>query len=499
MTHKAHCVNYQSATCQQNRDKVEAQLKEEIRLGHYVTTQEDPLIISSLGAIPKADGNGIRLIHDCSRPEGKSINYFASPDKFQFDSVDSAIKHVTPYSWMAKLDIKAAYRHVGLSPSQFKVTGLKYRFRGDHEDTIMYDTRLPFGASESVGIFHRISKSIVRMVRRRTKRLNCQIFSYLDDYLVIGDSQKACQQALDLLIKILTDLGFSINWSKYSPPSQHIVFLGVQIDAVNGCISIPKEKMEQVMQCAEHWQNKVKATKKELQSLLGKLAWAAKCAKAARPAMRSIIRLQAGLRRASHRVRIPKAVKQDLAYFRMWCAKFNGVTFIPRSQPVAAVYTDSSDSAGAAFYQGDFTYMAWSADMPLISNASIYVKELSAVLLALIRWNCTWANRSIHLYTDNKATAYALRSGRTKCPLANEVLRDILWITAIQQINLSVSYISTKDNYVADALSRMHDVKFLALAIKLLADMDIHISNPGYNMLAHMSSNSLKFLFSRCP
>lgn len=476
---------------------MESQIKEEIRLGRYIVTDKRPLIISALGAIPKPGSEEIRLIHDCSRPQGQSVNHYANPDKFHFDSIDKAIKCVTPNSWMAKVDIKAAYRHVGLHPSQFNISGLKYRFTGDKDYTLMYDTRLMFGAAESVGCFHRISQSICRMVRKRAKRLNCHIFCYLDDFLVVGDSQQACQKAVDILINILSDLGFTINWGKYNAPTQEITFLGIQISAISGTLSIPHAKMHEITECASAWQTKQKASKKELQSLIGKMSWAAKCAKAVRPALRSIIRLQSGLKKASHRIRIPKAIKQDLSYFCIWCARFNGVTFIPRTQPVATVYTDASSTAGAAYHQGDFAYMAWSADLPKINAASIYVKELCAVLLAVLRWSNLWSHKSIHLFTDNKATAFALSSGRTKCPIANEVLRDILWLLAINNVTMTVSYITSKDNYIADALSRMDSTAYLTLAIKLLSGQGINIAHPSYNLMAHMSYNSLRFLFGR--
>ena len=53
--------------------KVEAQIKEEISNGRYIVTRDKPLVISALGAIPKPDSGDLRLIHDCSRPEGLGV------------------------------------------------------------------------------------------------------------------------------------------------------------------------------------------------------------------------------------------------------------------------------------------------------------------------------------------------------------------------------------------------------------------------------------------
>ena len=464
----AECANYPSATGPENRAKVESQIREEIAQGRYIVTKDKPLVISALGAIPKQDSQDIRLIHDCSRPTGKGVNSYANPEKFHFESIDNAVRHISRGSWMAKVDIKAAYRHVGLNPSEYKLTGIQYKFSGDKDVTFMYDSRLPFGASESVGCLHRISQSVVRAARRRAKRLNCHIMCYLDDFLIIGDSRRACQRAVDILVGILSELGFSLNWDKFCPPSQCIVFLGIEIDSVRCTIRIPSHKLQDIIACVSAWQAKRKATKRELQTLLGKLAWGAKCAKAIRPTFRSLIVLQSRLKKASHRIRIPSHVLQDLQLFHDWCQKFNGVTFLPVSQPVYTVYTDASQTAGAAFFQGDFAYMAWSADLPCLDSASIYVKELAAVLLAVVRWSAAWAGQSIHLLTDNKATAFALKTGRTRCQLANQVLREILWMLALVNCHFTVSYLPSKDNYIADALSRMDNAIFLAQAIKFL-------------------------------
>ena len=125
------CENYKSVTSIQNRPRVEEQLSKEIALGRYQICVDKPKIISALGAVPKPNSSELRLIHDCSRPKDKGLNSYAIPDKFSFSSVDSAVQMITPNAWMAKLDLKSAYRHVPLHPSQYPATGLKFKFSGD--------------------------------------------------------------------------------------------------------------------------------------------------------------------------------------------------------------------------------------------------------------------------------------------------------------------------------------------------------------------------------
>ena len=63
----------------------------------YLQATEQVLkeIISPMGVIPKPDG-GVRLIHDCSQPAGKSVNDYCTTDwKQTFSRVDDAAGLVT--------------------------------------------------------------------------------------------------------------------------------------------------------------------------------------------------------------------------------------------------------------------------------------------------------------------------------------------------------------------------------------------------------------------
>ena len=136
-------------------------MKAELSKGHYAITSHKPRIIRAFGPIPKSHrSSDLRLITNCSRPQGAGVNHYANPGKHAFESVDSVVSGLSHNVWMCRFDIKSTYHHVIFHPSQYKVTGLKYKFTVDKDYTIFYDTRLMFGASKSVGCFHRITQSI---------------------------------------------------------------------------------------------------------------------------------------------------------------------------------------------------------------------------------------------------------------------------------------------------------------------------------------------------
>lgn len=492
----ASVANYRSATGPENCARVEAQLKQELALGRYRVCDSKPELISAIGAIPKPDSDDLRIIQDFSRPLGKSVNSYADPESHKFVTVDNAAKLVKPGNFMCKVDLRQAYRHVALNPSQYKFTGLKWHFAGTSEPTYMYDTCLPFGASESVGCFHRITQSVVRMLQRRVK---CSVLCYIDDFIIISDSYEQCRQSQNILIHLLCDLGFSISWNKCTGPSQELCFLGIMLNSVSMSMSIPQQKLQDIRSFVASWANKSKATKRELQSLIGKRSWTAKCIRAIRPVLRSLIDLQKGLRKPSHRIRLSNQVKSDICYYHQWCVQFNGVVMIPQQvqpQPDTTVFTDASLAAGAAYCGSDFLFSNWSADSPQIHPESIYVKELCAILLAYRRWCYRWKDKTVHLYTDNTGAEWALRKGLTRNVAANSILREILWISAYFNISSKVHHIASNNNCVADALSRMNSFVYLLFAARLLSNEGVHILEPSYNMLNNMSLDSYTSLFS---
>ena len=202
--------NYKSATNAVSRDGVEQTILDEIADGNYVITNSKPIIICALGAIPKPDSTEVPLIHDCSRPIARGLNDYIEMQSFQFQTLDDAIKLLGPNFFMAKIDLRHAYRSVPMHYTNFAATGLHWQFKGHDHFTYMYDTRLPFGAKSSPEIFHRLTQSVRCMMARQGFHT---VVVYLDDFLVVGQTKQECQLAFDTLLQLLQHLGFQISWS----------------------------------------------------------------------------------------------------------------------------------------------------------------------------------------------------------------------------------------------------------------------------------------------
>ena len=493
----ACCNNYKSVTDVNVKLKVERQILEEIDLGRYVVCHEKPLIVSALGAVPKAGSDSLRLIHDCSRPAGLGINAYAEPDAVKFNTVDNACSYINRGFYMAKLDLKSAYRYVGIRPSHYALAGLQWTFAGHTIPTYMVDTRLMFGASQAVGIFHRISNALVRMIQSQITV--GRVINYLDDFLIVAPTREECQHVMNVSMSLIGRLGFDINYTKVVYPSTQVTFLGIVLDSDTMYMHIPVDKLCEIKGKAANWVKKSKATKRELQSLAGSIAWGAKCIKAMRPILRGIINLYKGLRAPHHHIRLPKVVKADIQYFLHWCDTFNGVSFCASegSLPVTYCFTDATMLAGAACWENDFLYATWAHDVPALANECIYVKELAAVHLAIQRWSHAWSNHYVILNVDNQGVLWSLRKGLVKNCIANDMVHDILWLAAIHNITLDVRYVASADNVLADTLSRLADHKNVVIAFSYLAQCGVDPFAPNFDLLNHMSTQSFSLLLSR--
>ena len=188
--------NYRSAANPTTKLLVEQTIRNELAEGNYTITANKPTIVSALGAIPKPGSSEIHVIHNCSHPHGQAVNDYISNDSFKYQTLDNALPRLRPNYYMAKIDLRHAYRSVPIHPSSYHATDCKWKFSGEDDFTYFFDRRLPFGARSSPSIF-RLTQAVRRMISRRGFN---DIVVYLDDFLVIGKTHRECQLAYDTLL-----------------------------------------------------------------------------------------------------------------------------------------------------------------------------------------------------------------------------------------------------------------------------------------------------------
>ena len=187
-------------------------------VNNYVIVQDKPTIVSAISAVPKPESDDICIIHDCSMPKSKGFNSYAESEYFKFQTLEDALKLVGPGYFLAEIDLKSAYRSVQIQPSNYAGTELKWKFKDDKvKFTYFVDTRLMFGGKKVPEIFDCLTQAVCHIMARKGFSA---IVVYLDDFLVIGESELACRAAFEILLSLLSNLGFEITGRKlFSPPN----------------------------------------------------------------------------------------------------------------------------------------------------------------------------------------------------------------------------------------------------------------------------------------
>ena len=481
-----HCHNHPSARPGSPLyGQATKQILHEIGMGNYEIVPEPPEIISPIGVIEKPDG-GVRLIHDCSVPKGKAVNDYCTTDwHHRFARVDDAATLVTEGCYMAKVDLKSAYRSVSISKHSQKVTGLKWTF--GNRTVYFRDTKLCFGSRLAPGIFHRLTQAVKRMLERKGLKA---VVVYLDDFFIKADSFEDCVDALNLVISLLRKLGFHINWQKVTDPSTRIIFLGIEIDSSNMCLRLPDDKLHQALDELRSFRSRKRASKKQLQSLAGKLNFCAGVVFGGRVFLRRIIDSINLLKADNHKMILTAGIHADINWWLQFMSTFNGKSMLLDQQAVESVFTDSCTFAAGGIYAGDWFYINWDLDWPLVSQLHINSKEILAAFLAVCRWAPCWRNKRIYLQSDNITAVAAINKGTSRNPFIMGCLRQLFWLSACYNFHISARFLPGISNTVADDISRLHEPGRLHRILQYV------VPSPA---AAHMSQSSFFSLFPRSP
>ena len=228
--------------------------------------------VSAIGIVDKQRSGFVkhRLVHDLSRPDGASTNEHAQFDSRRFPTVRTAMKLIRPGMFLAKIDISEYYRNFPMAHRHWADLAFKWKVYGEDVARVLVETRMPFGLSSAPSIADRLTQAVVRLMRSK----GYTVVGYLDDFLVVGVTEERCREAYEFLLFLLRDLGFPVNEDKCEPPTQELVFLGIQLSTVGQCTaSVDEARVRHVVEMITGVLSDVRVKASRLQSLLGLLTF----------------------------------------------------------------------------------------------------------------------------------------------------------------------------------------------------------------------------------
>ena len=449
----------------QNPDIVSRYLKNEVEnrrmIGPLNQLPFSSFQINPIGLVPKKEKNKFRTIIDLSSPRGSAIND-SIPDSeaaVSYCSIAEAIKVILcqgKHVFLAKTDIKDAFRLIPINPKHYKQLCVKWKGK------FYFDKCLPMGARSSCRIFERFSTALEYAARKT----GVILVHYLDDFLIISLSKAQGKKDLASFIQLCHELGVPLALNKTEGPSQLLCFVGLEIDTVKEILRLPHDKLAKCTLLIENLLQKKKCTLKELQSILGLLNFVCQVIVPGRAFLQRLYGLTVKIVKPHHTIYLSKETKEDLILWKIFLSSHNGVSLYREelflSPDVKHIFTDASKTlACAAVFGTSWFMLPWPSSW--WSNENITLLELIPIVWAIKTWGVTLKNCYVIVHTDNEALSFDLNSQSSKEILVMKLIRQLVLLLLKYNIMFRAKHIYGYKNVLADALSRLKLDKFKSL------------------------------------
>ena len=449
-------------------NKVSLKILEEVRAGRFAGPFPSPpfshMRFSPLQAVPK-DGTDIRLLINLSSPHGDSVNTYEVEHSMKYEGVDmvcAMIMREGQNSMLWKLDVKSAYRHVVIHPSDYHLLGFTWM------NHYFFDTRCSFGARHSAYDWEYVG-ALLKWILVNYYKVG-HMARWVDDYIGVTHKDKAQECYLKAQVAC-RKLGVPIH--KLEAPSHSLSYCGVVFDTHSMSMSIPVIKRDELLSSLNKWETRVSCNKTDLQSLVGKLNH---IAMVVRPGRAFIGRMLSCLRahhhlRSFHHISLPACLQHDITWWALVLRTWSGTSMIIDqpwlTQHTRVLYVDASGTGRGVLFDKDWYSAQWSADILALASRdereSMPFLELYTIAEALYTYGSMLRQQRVIIHSDCLPCVDRIKKGHSANKHQMALLRSIAYACVMHEIVLRVVHIAGVDNNCADALSRAQLTRFQEL------------------------------------
>jgi hypothetical protein len=413
---------------------------------------------SPLGAVRKKNGK-IRIVHNLSWPIGASVNSKIEDLHCVLSSFDAAMDLLVAQgrgAMLSKIDIASAYKCIPVRPADFALLGLHW------EGKFYFDKTLPFGLSSSCAIWERYATAAEWAALHNTSiRRLCH---YIDDFLLVSNKETAASE-LKQLLDLFSRLGLPVSIEKLEGPLPSLVYLGIQVDSLAMTASLSSDRLKQLQSQAEHWATRSSCTRRELQSWVGLLSFAAKVVRPGRTFTRHAFSLLSATHhlRKSARISLSPGFTSDMRWWRDFLPRWNGVGLLYdiawSSSATLQLWTDASTLGYGAVFQRRWFSCAWTeqerAQATAAKRESMPWMELWCITRAAATWGQHWRGKKVTFHCDAMTVVGAVHARTSASEPIMQLLRSLFFISAVCGFEFRVLHTPGISNTLADPLSRL--------------------------------------------
>ena len=350
---------------------------------------------------------------------------------------------------LVKKDLADAYRHIPVAKSDWWTLGFEWM------GTFWFERFLPFGLRTSAFLFDLFAKALNWIMLQKFQ----DIIHYLDDFFGVFPDPQMADKFNSYFNEVCRDFGVTVNIKK-DLGGTVMDFLEIELDTNLMQAWLPQENLDKARSLVKEALQKPTLSYQKLETLIGFLSFASKVVVPGRAFLR---RLFNKLSKADGAIiHVNQEVKADLSWWHHFFPKWNGISIIHTSRPRLLLWTDASGEYGMGAYilkEGETLYtipceQALSERFSTrLRSKHINVKEMTAILHALQKWLLLIQGSHLILRSDNFAVAKGVKN-TSICGNAMHALRAIAMLAALNDIKIDSYWISTRQNSIADLLSR---------------------------------------------
>ncbi len=409
--------------------------------------QEEELRHSApLFPVPK--GQSIRVIHDL-----RKLNAVTAERRvFRLFGIKRAVQMIKKGDFMLKIDLQSGYHQLGVRPQDRDLLGIilpdgtAFQYRG-----------LGFGWTAAPFHFQSVTVQLAKII---ALRFQVRVNVYLDDFLIAHEEQAHLRRSGPLILDLMLALGAipSIEKSDITP-RQRIIFLGVELDSLDLSMRIAEQKAKVYAEELSAALESASIRPDRWMTILGRLSFFATTARDALLHLRALQKLETsalmpfeGQTRSLVSPWITLLRERPKRSF----AELRTLWGWDETLQLSASTDASQESWGACLYVGPGGQTAQGSFPGHLSDSSINVKELYALLRGIQLVPRQRHLSKVTLFTDNTAArAWINRQGSTTAPdEAMDILSEISAEARDRNLTIRVDFIPGHMNVTADRLSR---------------------------------------------
>ena len=386
----------------------------------------------------------VRVCGDMSFPPGASVNdgipndmYEGDPYKCKLPTIWDFLAQVRQIGLedvvIAKADFSRGYRQLLIDPADW----LKQMFFLP-DIGYLVDSRAIFGGRPCSQFMQRTHQALPWVAVNSSVSLDQnQLLKshsvdtaasracapYIDDSLLAAHRACAASAWQNLLnVFSASNVSLSTTEGHVCPPSRQMRALGFDIDLDQGTVSLPQEKLQEMLQFAQTILDSSSVTRQDLKRLLGRIS---RCIMVIREGRRFIGRLllllQGPTLPAHTHISLPEGACDDLKWWLTYGPKLNAKTLISLPHlPLQSVFLVDGRACGSSppsvgglcYHTKEFFSMTVP---PEFHDKPIHIIEAIALLAASRLWVPRLPEgHLIPIGSDNQAVVLSFQHGRAK-------------------------------------------------------------------------------------